>query len=138
MHDVDQKYKAYSLIKPSTNTTTVTGTGVDVGSTNLDDAMAVLDVGTVSGTTPTLDVTIQASGTVGGTYTTISTFGQVTASTKLGAVSVSLEGLAGSVDRRFVRAVGTIAGTTPSFAFGVILLARVLVGSASANASTPA
>lgn len=138
MHDIDQDYKVFSLLKPQVATSTVTGTGVDVGPEQLDDAMAILDIGAVSGTSPTLDVTIQASGTSGGTYTTIATFGQVTAATKLGVVSVSLEGLAGVVDRRFVRAVATIAGTTPSFALGCVLAVRAARGGSSLNSSTPA
>ncbi len=101
-------------IVPQVATSTVTGTGVD-----LDNTIAVfaeLQVGTVSGTTPTLDVKLQESDTSGGTYTDIpgAAIAQVTASTKI-------DGIDAKRTKRWFRALATIAGTTPSFALSVSL-----------------
>lgn len=138
MHKASENYKAVALLVAQTATATATGTGVDTA-TYGDDAIFVLSVGAVSGTSPTLDVTIQTSSTSGGTYTTELTFAQVTASTKLGAGGLNLEGSnSGSLARRFVRAVATIAGTSPSFAFSVVMLIRATQGSSSLNSTTPA
>lgn len=138
MHKASENYKAVALIPAVTATTTTTGTGVDI-STYGDDALFILSVGTVSGTSPTLDVTIQSSSTSGGTYTTEVTFGQVTASTKFACGGLNCEGNnSGGLARKFIRAVGTIAGTTPSFAFSVTMLIRATLGSSTLNSVTPA
>src|SRR5262245_15878765 len=98
---------------PAAQTTTVTGTGQDFISGD-DQCFAIQQVGVVSGTTPTLDGKIQESDTLGGTYTDIAgaTFTQVTASTNLQTINFRRS-------KRFLRYVGTIGGTTPSFTFGV-------------------
>lgn len=138
MHTVNENYKAISLLRPQVATSTATGTGVDVSEYG-DDAMAILDVGAVSGTTPTLDVVIQTSATVGGTYSTELTFAQVTAANKFAAGRVNLDGPnSGGLARKFVRALATIAGTTPSFTFGVSLLVRAAIGKTALNSATPA
>lgn len=77
---------------------------------------AVLDVGTVTGTTPTLDVKLQESDTSGGTYTDIAgaTFAQKTAAGN--------EVISFSARKRWLRAVYTIGGTTPNFTFSCVIL----------------
>ncbi|MFA6131386.1 MAG: hypothetical protein WC730_03960 [Patescibacteria group bacterium] len=122
MRSVYDAIKALFTIRPVTATATATGTGVDTMGYN--DAMVALEVGVVSGTSPTLDVKIQDSAD-NSTFADVSglTFTQVTASNNSQVLRVS--GLNTSTRRRYLRAVGTIAGTTPSFAFGVeILLGR--------------
>jgi uncharacterized protein YcsI (UPF0317 family) len=103
------------------HTTTANGTGISVkGFTHL---LAILSVGTVTGTTPTLDVKLESSSTVGGTYAAITgaTFTQVTGTpstaTATQKVGVSLRGKAG-----FIRAVATIAGTSPVFPASVVFV----------------
>lgn len=138
MHKLSENYKAISLIAAVTATATATGTGQEMSAYG-DDALFVLSVGTVSGTSPTLDVVIQSSSTVGGTYTTELTFGQVTASTKFACGGLNIEGSnSGALPRKFIRALATIAGTTPSFAFSVTMLVRANLGSSSLNSVTPA
>src|SRR5262249_58541002 len=72
-------------------------------------------VGAVSGTAPTLDGKIQESSD-GTTWTDVpgATFTQVTASNSLQAINFDRT-------KRFVRYLGTIAGTTPSFTMAVFL-----------------
>lgn len=122
MRSVYDAIKALFTIRPVTATSTATGTGVDTFGYN--DAMVALEVGAVSGTSPTLDVKIQDSAD-NSTFADVTglTFTQVTASNNSQVLRVS--GLNTSTRRRYLRAVGTIGGTTPSFAFGVeILLGR--------------
>lgn len=101
----------------ASRTTTFTGTGVDT--LGYEGQMgAIQHVGVVSGTAPTLDGKLQSSDTVGGTYTDIpgATFTQVTATDNLQKISFDRRAA-----KRFIRYVGTIAGTTPNFTFGVTL-----------------
>lgn len=97
-------------------TSTVTATGVDVTDY---EGVVVIDqlVGTVSGTTPTLNGKIQDSADNSAwADVTGATFTQVTASDSYQTITLDLD-----KTRRYVRYVGTIAGTTPSFTMGVFL-----------------
>ena len=108
------------LIAPARKTSTATGTGVDL-SLYAGKCLVVLTSSAGGGTTPTLDVKLQTSATVGGTYADISgaTFTQVTdAADATEAIVVNLDGIA----TPFVRAVGTITGTSPTFDIGVTLI----------------
>lgn len=80
------------------------------------EMMAILTCGTVSGTTPTLDVKVQysADGSTGWTDITGATFTQLTAAGRQAIRFVSPE--------RYIRIVATIAGTSPSFTFAVVVV----------------
>jgi hypothetical protein len=106
---------ANSLV-PAVRTSSANGTGVDMVEAD-GPCFAILHVGTVSGTSPTLDVTIEESTASGGTYTAITgaAFTQITNSSHLLIINFKRS-------KRFVRAVATIAGTSPSFACAVIVL----------------
>lgn len=103
-------------------TSTTNGSWIDVRPYNQGDMPLLLEVGTVSGTSPTLDVKIQdatdGSGT-GAADITGATFTQVTASNSKQKLVLK----AGST-RGYIRAVQTIAGTSPSFMAGVTGLAH--------------
>ena len=101
-------------VAPQTATATVTGSGGDLLAGD-GRCFAVQQVGTVSGTAPTLDGKIQESSD-NSTWTDISgaTFTQVTASTNTQAITFDRT-------KRYVRYLGTIAGTTPSFALAVVI-----------------
>ena len=77
-------------------------------------------VGTVSGTTPTLNGKLQHSIDNGSTdpYADITgaTFTQVTASNSTQTLNLDR-----NATKRYVRYVGTIAGTSPSFTMGVFI-----------------
>jgi hypothetical protein len=104
-------------LAPQALTATANGTPVDLR--NAFDGFAVLSVGAVSGTNPTLDVKLQESDTAGGTYTDIAgaVFNRVTA----GSVSQVI-----NVKRltRYVRAAATLGGTSPSFHMEVVIFWR--------------
>lgn len=104
-------------ITPQAATATVTGTGIDCS--GFEEAVYGLMVGAVSGTTPTLDVKIQESATVGGTYTDITgaAFAQVTTATHQLHLGTRV-----NTAKPFQRVLATIAGTTPSFTMSVLML----------------
>jgi len=106
---------AVQLAVPAVRTATVTGTGIDCQ--DYEGTMfGVQQVGTVSGTTPTLDGKFQDSAD-DSTYADITgaTFTQVTTSTSVQTIRLLRT-------KRYVRYVGTIGGTTPSFACSAALI----------------
>lgn len=72
----------------------------------------ITHAGLPAGTTETLDLKIQESDTSGGTYTDISgaTAAQITTTAASREINVDV-----SASKRFIRVVGTIAGTSPSY-----------------------
>lgn len=119
-HSVKENIKQAFTLRPQAATASANGTGVDT--LGYDSAMITLEVGTVSGTAPTLDVKMQHSDD-NSSFSDISgaTFTQVTASNASKTLNLSL----GGARKRYIRAVATIAGTTPNFALAVnVLLGR--------------
>lgn len=117
--------KALFSFRPNRVTATANGTGIDTQ--GFYDGAVVLEVGTVSGTTPTLDVKLQESDD-NSTFVDIAgaTFTQVTASNSSQIKRIRELNLA---RKRYVRALATIAGTTPSFDFSCeVLLGEALAG----------
>lgn len=101
-------------------TSTVTTSAVDVRSYKGGLLVQQL-VGVVSGTSPTLDGKLQTSadGSTGWTDITGATFTQVTATDSFQAIGIDVRQSSG-----YIRFVGTIAGTSPSFTMGVVLLGQ--------------
>lgn len=99
---------------PAASTSTVTGTGFDVSEYNGNITFAQ-SVGAVTGTAPTLNGKIQDSAD-NSSFADVSgaTFAQVTASSNLQTLNVDTRSV-----RKFLRYVGTIAGTSPVFPLGV-------------------
>lgn len=100
-------------------TSTVTGTGMDISSYTGGIAVQQL-VGVVSGTTPTLAGKIQSSPD-NSTWTDIAgaTFTQATATNDYQKLGFQVPAAA-----KYIRYVGTIGGTTPSFTLGVMVLGQ--------------
>lgn len=98
-------------------TTTGNGAAVDLVE-SMGPCFGLLNLGAVAGTAPTLDVKFQESDTSGGTFTDIpgAVFPQQNAQNKTLAVNFNRT-------KRFVRAVATIGGSTPSFTFAVVVFA---------------
>jgi hypothetical protein len=101
-------------LTPQTVTATVNGPGGDLLAGD-NRCFAVQQVGAVSGTAPTLDGKIQESSD-NSTWTDIAgaVFSTVTASTNTQAITFDRT-------KRYVRYVGTIGGTSPSFALAVVI-----------------
>ena len=106
------------LVAPAAKTATFNSASVDLQQYSLPAKM-VVNVGTVSGTAPTLDGKVQDSAD-NSTFADVSglTLTQATAS---GVASLAIDPRA---VRRYIRYVGTIAGTSPSFTMGVELFGR--------------
>jgi hypothetical protein len=102
-------------LTPRSLTATVTGSAIDL-LTGDGRCFAVQMVGTVGGTTPSLAGKIQesADGSTGWTDISGATFTAVGASDTMQSISF---------DRtlRYVRYVGTVTGTTPTFVAGVLI-----------------
>lgn len=101
---------------------TATGNGTAVDMLAFDgDIVLVLDSAAGTGTSPTLDVTVQASATSGGTFTAIAgaVFTQVAGTASQQRIVVSKDD-----NQRWMRIVHTIGGSTPSFTFSVNALGQ--------------
>lgn len=104
-----------SLFAPAARTASANGTGVDL--TDYEgELLVILDTAAGTGTSPTLDVKLQESDTLNGTYTDIAgkAFTQVVNAASQQKLTFDVEKA-----KAFVRAVATIGGTTPSFTFNV-------------------
>ena len=107
----------FVLAAAARRTSTLTGTGIDV----LDYegvALIVLNASAGTGTNPTLDVKLQHSDD-DSTYADVNAgaFAQVT--DVAGTAGVQVLRVNVSDLKQYLRVIGTIAGTTPSFDFGV-------------------
>ena len=110
-----------SLADIAARTTNLNGSWVDVRAYE-GDLLIVLDIGAVSGTTPTLDVKIQdatdGSGT-GAADITGAAFAQATTANQRAKLVIPA-----GAPRSHIRVVGTVGGTTPNFTYSVTLLSR--------------
>lgn len=131
MRKISEAYKVIQLLTPALDTATRTGTGQLFTPNELDDAMAIVNVGAVAGTpdTTSLIVTIEQSATLNGTYTVTDTFPAATSGSQIGSRGFKLD-----TSKPYVRAKATIAfagGTTPSIANSVSILVKTNVNSSS-------
>lgn len=106
-----------AAIPSAARTTTGNGVAYETGD-RTEVRGLVLDVTAASGTTPTLDVSVQTSDD-NVTWRTLASFGQKTA---VSNQHLSVAGL-----DRFMRFSWVIAGTTPSFTFSVGVLGGELI-----------
>ena len=105
------------LAPATSRTSTLTGTGIDVLEYE-GVALVLLNASAGTGTSPTLDVKLQHSDD-DSTYEDVNSgaFSQVTDAAETAGVKVMKLNV--SDLKRYLRVIGTIAGTTPSFDFGV-------------------
>jgi hypothetical protein len=115
LHDVANQAILGVGAAPQTATATVTGSAGDM--VNGDGpCVAIQQVGAVSGTSPTLAGKIQESpdGSTGWADIANAAFAAVTATGNYQAVTFERT-------QRYLRYVGTIGGTSPSFALAVVI-----------------
>ena len=110
-----------SLLDPAERSATANGSAADI----LDyegQAAAILQSAAGTGTTPTLDVKLQdsADGSTGWADVTGAAFTQVTNA----AASAQVVKFNASAVKRYIRAVATVAGTTPLFACSVSFVGK--------------
>lgn len=120
MQDINSPLTQTSVSGIAARTSTLTTSSVDVRSYKGGLIVEQL-VGVVSGTTPTLAGKIQTSadGSTGWADITGATFTSVTATDSFQKIGFDVRETLG-----YIRYVGTIAGTTPSFTMGVVLLGK--------------
>lgn len=115
------------LLPMAVRTSTATGTGKDVSEYSGFCHVILQSSAATAGTNPTLNVKLQDCDTVGGSYTDIT--GAVFAELTAAADVTSMITIKPDELKKFVRAVGTIAGTsTPTFGFGVSLVGCLQAG----------
>ena len=109
--DISREFAAFALVTLADGTFTATANGEALELQNRGTAALTLDVTAVSGSSPTIDVTIQTSedGVTG--WTSVGAFAQASAVGSQRKVFTGLDA--------FVRAVVTLGGTTPSFTASV-------------------
>lgn len=114
------------LAPAASRSSTLTGTGIDVLEYE-GVALVLLNASAGTGTSPTLDVKLQHSDD-DSTYEDVTSgaFSQVTDAAETAGVKVMKLNV--SDLKRYLRIVGTIAGTTPSFDFGVELVGITKAG----------
>lgn len=118
--DSYQNQTVSALVVPDNFSASGTGTGIDI-STYTGRAMAILENRGGGGTSPTLNVKIQHS-TDDSTYTdhsTAATFTQATSGN--GVQSIELDTPA---FHKYIRAKYVLAGTNPTFDFGVVFVGQ--------------
>ena len=110
-----------SVASPAARTATFTSSAIDLNDYP-NGVTIILDSAAGTGTSPTLDGKIQSSTTSGGSYADVSgaTFTQITSS----AASFQTVTVDKRVSNRYIKFVGTIAGTSPSFTFGVSMVGQ--------------
>jgi hypothetical protein len=120
MQDINSPLTQTSVSGIAARTSTLTTSSVDVRSYKGGLIIEQL-VGVVSGTTPTLAGKIQTSadGSSGWADIAGATFTSVTATDSFQKIGFDVRETLG-----YIRYVGTIAGTTPSFTMGVVLLGQ--------------
>jgi len=114
IHDLASHAILGTGLAPQTITATINGPAADLLAGD-GPCFAIQQVGNVSGTSPSLAGKIQESSN-GTTWTDIdgATFAPVTASGNYQAITFTRT-------QRYVRYVGTVTGTSPSFAVAVVL-----------------
>lgn len=121
--DLQAVLAAKQSLVPATRTASGNGTGVDCKDYD-GQVFAVCSTGAVSGTTPTLNWTLEES-TDDSTYTALALVGTAAAQV---TASNNIQVLQATRTKRYVRAVATIGGTTPSFASEAFLLLQKKFG----------
>ena len=116
-YDLETGLSNIALLPAASNTTTATGTGVDVSGFQ-GKLKLVLDTAIGTGTSPTMNIAVQTSLVVGSGYAALTdangdavVFAEVTdAAAVLASIAVDTRDCL-----KFIRVVATIAGTTPVF-----------------------
>jgi hypothetical protein len=117
-YDYAGELSLVELLPAAARTASANGTGVDV-SGYVGNIKVLLNIGTVTGTTPTLDVKIQDSAD-NSSWADVSGY-TIAQKTAAGSDSLSVDKRA---VRKYIRAVATIGGTTPSFPCAILAVAQ--------------
>jgi hypothetical protein len=118
--DLKNLFTQSAISTPGARTSTLTTSAFNLRG-YIGQVLVTQNVGAVTGTTPTLDGKIQDStdGSTGWADVSGYTFTQVTASDSQQSLNVDTRGV-----KQYIRYVGTIGGTTPSFTMGITAIGQ--------------
>ncbi len=123
--DIEHNAVTGTSIVPFAQTTTVTGSAVDLSSAVGNMASAVLEVGAVSGTQGSYAVQVQSSTATDTGWTNVPTGGAFDAVTTSGLTTGGAFYIKSfQVPARYVRAIATASGTFTSMLLGVHFFAQ--------------
>ena len=137
MYKIYEELKVLNLFSSTTVTADVaTTTGVSVEAYE-DDALVIVQIGSVASTAATFAINVTASTVVGGVYSDIGTITTFTESgeDKIASIPVSLVG-----DNKFLKLdIDTTANAgTISAIIGAVIVVRPTIAEADINSATPA
>jgi hypothetical protein len=120
--DLKNRLALGASIPPQVGTGTLTGSAFDAKDTG--PCYCHLEVGTVAGTSPTVNVKITECDTSGGTYADITgaTFPQITSSNFSGLINFKRS-------KRFLKAVATMTGSSLSIALSATIFGEKTIQS---------
>jgi hypothetical protein len=122
MLDPKNELTISELVSCDVRTSTLTGTAFDLKDYIGNVAITLISDQGTGNANNTLDCKIQSSSTSGGSYADVSgaTFTQVTGSAgNTETISVDTRSCS-----RYIKLIGTMGGTSPSYAFGAIITGR--------------
>lgn len=116
VQNLGENLQTIEVLAPARKTASENGAAIDLQQ-YVGDLKVILCSSAGGGTTPTLDVKLQESDTAAGTFTDIpgAAFTQVTAAASTAAITLNADSA-----KRYIRAVTTIAGTTPTFDMALV------------------
>ena len=135
MFKLSEEYKVLNLFSNTTVTADdATDTGVSVEGYE-DDALVILQVGSMTSTSATFAINVTASTALAGTYSDIGTFTTFNNSAidTVSAIPVSLAG-----DNKFIKLDIDTSGFSPNAVIGATVLVRPTVAESGINSATPA
>lgn len=119
-----QGFDFLTLMSLAAQSTSTQGSAVDLQKyigVGMRQMKALLDVPSAAGTSPTLDVAIQENTTSGASgWTDVGTFTQVTS-------TAGQETIHFTPTKRYIRAAGTLGGTSPVYTLSVHVLGELRI-----------
>ena len=135
MFKLSEEYKVLNLFSNTTVTADVaTTTGVSVEGYE-DDALVILQVGSMTSTSATFAINVTASTALAGVYSDIGAFTTFNNSgiDTIASIPVSLAG-----DNKFVKLDIDTTGYSPNAIIGASILVRPTIAESGINSATPA
>lgn len=133
MKTLFDNYKHFKIQQVAAQTSSGQSSSVEVGIGAGMDMLALLYLGSISGTSPTAAIKIQGSDD-GSTWNDLGSFSALASgdANKVAELKLNRQGY------RYVRASWTLGGTSPSFTFAVGLLVQAVEGTENLNSATAA
>lgn len=117
-NNIGDMLQVIEILAPARKIASENGAAIDLQQ-YVGDLKLVLSASAGGGTTPTLDIKLQESDTAGGAFTDIPSgaFAQVAATSSTQSITIDAD-----ARKRFIRAITTITGTSPTFDLALVAL----------------